>query len=584
MFVPIFSFEILSHRRYNVTCKRVHVKVDYSFVINSFSPNTIFRRIQKFSRGGVSVDKGMRRDIGVFALTMTGLGSIIGSGWLFGSWKAAKVAGPAAVLAWVLGMAVIILIGLTYAELGSRFPQAGGMVRYAHYSHGSFVGFLSGWANWIAIVSVIPIEAEASIQYMSSWPWSWAQWTHGLYVGKTLTPPGLALAAVLVIIYFLLNYWTVKLFARANSLITVFKFVVPALTVIGLIVAGFHPGNFTQYGGFAPNGWASVLTAIATSGIIFAFNGFQSPVNLAGEARNPNRSVPIAVIGSVLIAGVIYLFLQVAFIGAVRPDMLSQGWAGINLRSPFADLALAWGLNWLAIILFLDAFVSPSGTGITYTATTARMVYGMRQNGYFPNVFGRIHPLFGVPRAAMWFNLAVAYTFMLLFRGWGELAGVISVATLISYVTGPIAVMAFRRMGDALKPSLRIKGMSIIAPIAFMFASLILYWAKWPLTGEVIFVMLIGLPIYLYYQARQGWAAFGQHLKSGLWLIVYLLWMALVSYLGSDKFGGSNVLPYGPDMIVVAVTSLAFYVWGVRSGLSAKESQQLQDASEELSA
>ncbi|MBX6351859.1 MAG: APC family permease [Thermoflavifilum sp.] len=526
----------------------------------------------------------MRRDLGVFALTMAGLGSIIGSGWLFGSWKAAKVAGPAALLAWVLGMAVIILIGLTYAELGAMFPQSGGMVRYAHYSHGSFVGFLSGWANWIAIVSVIPIEAEASIQYMSSWPWSWAQWTHHLYVDKTLTPPGLALAAVLVIIYFLLNYWTVKLFARANNLITVFKFVVPALTVIGLIVAGFHSGNFTQYGGFAPNGWASVLTAVATSGVIFAFNGFQSPVNLAGEARNPQRAVPVAVIGSVLIAGVIYLLLQTAFIGAVRPDMVGHGWSGINLTSPFADLALAWGLNWLAIILFLDAFVSPSGTGITYTATTARMLYGMERNGYFPQVFGRIHPVFGVPRAAMWLNLAVAFVFMLLFRGWGELSGVISVATLISYVTGPIAVMVFRRMGDGIERPLKIKGMSVIAPIAFVFASLILYWAKWPLTGEVILVMIIGLPTYFYYQSRKGWYVCRRHLRSGLWLIVYLLWMALVSYLGSSKFGGSNVLPYGPDMVVVAVSSLVFYFWGVRSGLSVKEAKVLRDASEELSA
>jgi len=231
------------------------------------------------------MDKGMRREIHLVALTMTGLGSIIGSGWLFGAWKAAKVAGPAAIVAWILGMAVILLIGLTYAELGPMFPRSGGMVRYAHYSHGSFVGFLSGWANWIAIASVIPIEAEASIQYMSSWPWHWAAWTHHLYVNKTLTPPGLLLAAILVFIYFLLNYWTVKLFARANTAITVFKFIIPALTVIGLIAAHFDTRNFTQYGGFAPNGWSSVLTAIATSGVIFAFNGFQSPVNLAGEAR-----------------------------------------------------------------------------------------------------------------------------------------------------------------------------------------------------------------------------------------------------------------------------------------------------------
>ncbi|KRW90787.1 amino acid:proton symporter [Alicyclobacillus tengchongensis] len=514
------------------------------------------------------MEKGMRRDIGLLALTMTGLGSIIGSGWLFGAWKAAKVAGPGALVAWVLGVIVILLIGLTYAELGSMFPQSGGMVRYAHYSHGSFVGFLSGWANWIAIVSVIPVEAEASIQYMSSWPWHWAAWTHGLYHNKTLTPPGLVLAGVLVLIYFFLNYWTVKVFARSNTTITVFKFIIPALTVIGLMAAGFHGQNFTQYGGFTPNGWSSVLTAIATSGVIFAFNGFQSPVNLAGEARNPSRNIPLAVIGSILLAGVIYLLLQIAFIGAVRGNMLTHGWAGLNLNSPFADLALSLGVNWLAIVLFLDAFVSPSGTGITYTATTARMVHGMQQNGYFPSVFGRIHPLYGVPRAAMWLNLVIAYIFMLMFRGWGELSGVISVATLISYVTGPISVIAFRRMGDAVKRPVKVRGMSVIAPIAFIFASLILYWAQWPLTGEVIVVIIIGLPIYFYYMAKGGWQDIGRQIRSGIWLIVYLLWMALISFLGSKQFGGSNVIPYGIDMVVVAISALLFYVWGVRSAFA----------------
>ncbi|WP_206832262.1 APC family permease [Alicyclobacillus fructus] len=529
------------------------------------------------------MDKGMRREIHLVALTMTGLGSIIGSGWLFGAWKAAKVAGPAAIVAWILGMAVILLIGLTYAELGPMFPRSGGMVRYAHYSHGSFVGFLSGWANWIAIASVIPIEAEASIQYMSSWPWHWAQWTHHLYVNKTLTPPGLLLAAILVFIYFLLNYWTVKLFARANTLITVFKFIIPALTVIGLIAAHFDTHNFTQYGGFAPNGWASVLTAIATSGVIFAFNGFQSPINLAGEARNPSRNVPLAVIGSVLLAGVIYLCLQAAFIGSMPGNLLSHGWASINLKSPFADLALALNVNWLAIILFLDAFVSPSGTGITYTATTARMVHGLEANGYFPKVFGRIHPRYGVPRAAMWLNLVIAYIFMLMFRGWGELSGVISVATLISYVTGPIAVMAFRKMGENVERPVRVPGMAVIAPIAFIFASLILYWAQWPLTGEVIIVIIIGLPIYFYYTAKAGWRGFSEHFRRGLWLIVYLLWMALVSFLGSGKFGGIGVLPYGWDMVVVAVSALVFYLWGVRSGFPKPnfpegENPQLADA------
>jgi hypothetical protein len=291
----------------------------------------------------MSSSNAIRRDVGPFALMLTGLGSIIGSGWLFGAWKAAGLAGPGAVWAWVLGAAIIMTIALTYAELGAMFPESGGMVRYGHYSHGSLVGFIAAWANWIAIVSVIPVEAEASVQYMASWPWTWAQDLYHVTDGVgELSHTGLGIAAVLVIIYFLLNFWSVKLFAHSNTAITVFKLVVPAATGLALIASGFHPENFSVgiHGGDHAIDFPAVLTAVATAGIVFSFNGFQSPVNLAGEARNPGRSIPFAVVGSILLATVIYVILQVAYLGSVPRDLLAQaGWHGINFRSPFAELA-----------------------------------------------------------------------------------------------------------------------------------------------------------------------------------------------------------------------------------------------------
>ncbi|MET7289619.1 APC family permease [Streptomyces sp. NPDC005573] len=504
-----------------------------------------------------------RRSMGLPALFMTGLGSIIGSGWLFGAWKAARVAGPAAIVAWLIGAVVILLIASSYMELGAMFPQSGGMVRYAQYSHGSLAGFIGGWANWIAIVSVIPIEAQASAQHMASWKWHWAR---QMYDGHTLRPTGLAVAAVLVVFYFFINYWTVKAFSRANSFITVFKFVIPAVTAVALISSGFHSGNFHQHGGFAPHGISAVLTAVATSGIVFAFNGFQSPVNMAGEARDPGRNVPLAVIGSVLVAAVVYVGLQIAFIGAVPGHDLLDGWEGVDFSSPFADLALAVNLNWLAVLLYGDAFVSPSGTGMTYTATTARMIQGMSEQGHLPKVLGQLHPRYGVPRPAMWLNLVVSFVFLCVFRGWGTLSAVIGVATVISYVTGPVCVVVLRRTAPGLARPLRLKALPVLAPAAFVLASEVLYWSRWPLTGQVILIMVVGLPVYFFYQSKGGFADFGRHLRSGIWLPAYLMWEALLSVAGSGEFGGHGLVPYGWDMALVAVSSLAFYRWGTRSG------------------
>ena len=518
----------------------------------------------------MSNESAIRRDVGAIALMYTGLGSIIGSGWLFGAWRAAQLAGPGAVWAWVIGAVVILCVAFAYAELGAMFPESGGAVRYGHYSHGSLVGFVAGWAAWIAIVSVIPVEAEASVQYMSSWPWDW---THALYVHAAngqgeLTPPGLAISALLVVVYFLINFWGVKLFAETNSVITFIKLVVPAGTAIALICSSFHRENFQIgiHGGAHATDLASILTAVATSGIVFSYNGFQTPVNLAGESRNPGRDVPFGIFGSLAISTVVYLLLQVAFLGAVAPEHLGQGWAALEFSSPFAQLALALNLNWLALMLYADAFVSPSGTGSTYTATTARMIYAMERSATLPKVLGEVHPRFGIPRPAMWFNLAVSFIFLFFFRGWGKLAAVISVATIVTYLVGPVAVMVLRRTAPALHRPLRVRGLQVLAPLAFVLATLMLFWARWPHTGEIMLLLILPLPVYLYYQAQGQWRDFGRHLRGAWWLVAYLAAVAALSWAGSKEFEGHDYIPYGWDQLCVAVAALLFYAWGVKSG------------------
>jgi amino acid transporter len=203
---------------------------------------------------------------------------------------------------------------------------------------------------------------------------------------------------------------------------------------------------------------------------------------------------------------------------------------------------------------------------MTYTATTARMLYGMERNGTLPAILGRVHPKWGVPRPAMWVNLAVSFLFLFFFRGWGSLAAVISVATIISYLTGPVSVMTLRRTAPELSRPLRLSGLPLLAGVAFIMSTELLYWAKWPLTGEIILLMVVALPVYFYYQAKAGWHDFGRQMKGAWWLVCYLPTLAIVSWAGSTIFGGKGYLPYGWDLALVAVIGLAFYLWGVQSG------------------
>jgi len=507
----------------------------------------------------------LNKTIGLVGLTFAGMTCMIGSGWLFGAYKAAKLAGPGALIAWLIGGAAILCIALTYIELGSMLPRIGGMVRYMDYTHGALAGFLTAWCNWLAIVTVIPVEAVASIQYLSSWPW---QWAHNLFNPGTsaLSTTGLLLASLLVVFYFLINYWSVRLFLRFMVLITVVKIFVPFFTVIALIYSGFHAANFTAYQHtFLPFGWAGIFTAVATSGIVFAFHGFQSIINLAGEAKNPGRNVPLAIIFSIVVVLILYLALQITFIGAVTPAQVMQGWQHLVFSSPFAQLALALNLHVLVLSLYVDAFISPSGTAVTYMATTTRMLYGMGRNGHMPKFMTYLDSRFQIPRNALWTNLLVSFVFLWLFRGWEHLVPIVSVTGVISYLTGPIAVVALRRLASDLPRPVRMPLLKVIASLAFVVISLILYWAHWPLTGQVIFIVAFGLLFYFYYQTKAGWPNFFQQIKSSLWLILYLFAIALLSYLGSTDFGGRNFIPYGWDMLAVVIVSLGFFMWGIQS-------------------
>ncbi|WP_261664826.1 APC family permease [Deinococcus sp. Marseille-Q6407] len=507
-----------------------------------------------------------KRSISPLALMFTCLGSIIGSGWLFGAFNTAKIAGPAAILAWILGMLMMIVIALSYVELGTMSPESGGMGRYAQYSHGPLAGVLASWANWISMLVIPPIEAVASVQYMAGWGLSWTQ---GFVQGGSLSSSGLLAATLLMLLYVLLNFWTVALFAKSNTAITFFKLVVPLLTGVCLLYYGFHPQNFTDpaAGGVAPYGWAAVLTGVATGGVVFSFNGFQSPINLAGEAQRPGRSVPLAVVGGLLLAGLIYVLLQVAFIGAVDPQTLhAAGWKGLHFKSPFAELVGALGLNWLALTLYADAVISPSGTGITYTATTARALQALSRSGYMPAWLGRLHPTLRVPRAALIVNLVLSLLALYLFPNWEELAAVVSVTCVVGFLTGPVSVASLRRTAPDARRPLRLPALNLLAPLGFVFASLLVYWSRWPLNGEIMLLVMLGLPIFLVLQAREGWRDTPRHLRSGGWLVAYLAVMTLLSYLGSHEFGGIGLLPYGVDFAVVAAVSLAFYSWGIRSG------------------
>ena len=533
-------------------------------------------------------DHRMRRDIGRIGLLFTGIGSVIGSGWLFGALNAAEIAGPAALLSWAIGGVMIVFIGLCYAEIGVMFPHTGGVVRFPHYAFGSFASFTTGWITWLAAASVAPIEVEAALQYATNYlPWLTALSPDGTPV---LTGPGYAVAAGLMLVFCVINVFGVRWFARVNTAIVWRKLAIIVLVVVVFLVVAFDGSHLASAGGFAPYGAHGVFSAIATGGIAFSYFGFRQGVELAGETRNPQRNIPLTLIGSVVICGVIYILLQLAFLGAVPSSSLRDGWASVGTNftgdtnvlaqfGPLAAIAGVIGATWLAVLLYVDAVVSPAGTGLIYTTVTSRLSYAMARNENAPNALSRMNAQ-GVPWVSIILAFIVGLIFFLPFPGWQKLVGFITSATVLSFGSGPLALMALRAQLPDRVRRFRLRGGIVVPFLAFWSSNLIVYWSGWDTNWKLFVAVLLGLVLFGVRELLARGRTPRLDLRHGLWVLPWLGGLCLISWLGSypnlgKGAGNVGVIDFNLGFLVTFLLS-ALVMWlAQRSRLPAERVRDL---------
>ncbi len=544
--------------------------------------------ISERSGNELSLDfEGMQRDASFFDLIWASEGSIIGSGWLFGALTAATLAGPAVIISWIIASVIIIILALVHAELGGMFPVTGGTSRYPHYSFGSFAGATFGWFAYVQAAAVAPIEVLAVIQYFSS-----VSWAHGIWNANKgiLSGSGIVVAIVLMILFTAVNLIGIRWLARANTSITSWKVIIPILTIIIFLLFKFHGSNFSAGGGFflKSGAFKAILDAIPAGGIVFSLLGFEQAVQIAGESKNPSRDVPRAVIGSIVLGGLIYILVQVAFIGALDPALLTQAgtWAHLNdpntknvaiqalQASPFFTVAKLAGIGWLAWILRVDAAVSPGGTALIYLTSASRISFGLSKNGYVPDAFEKNNK-FKVPTVAILVTSGVGILFLLPFPSWNSMVGVITSASVIMYAGAPLALGALRKTKADLPRSYRLPAADILAPVSFILANWIVYWSGWVTYSTlmvffIIGVILIGASFVFNLNSHRpdiDWTA-------AIWVVPYLVGMGILSWFGQfgtghpfNGFygfehilnGGTLAIPFYWDLLIVAAFSLVIY-------------------------
>jgi amino acid transporter len=532
----------------------------------------------------------LRRHVGVVGLLFASVGSIIGSGWLFGALNASVEAGPAAILSWALGGFLILLIALVYAELGTMFPLSGGVVRYPHMSFGSFASYTTAWITWVAVATTAPIEVEAALQYGTKYAAFTREHTVDGESVHTLTALGYGTAVVLMAVFVVVNYFGIRWFARINNVLVWWKLGMIALVIVAFLITAFHGGNFNDHG-FAPNGVHGVFTAVATSGIVFSYLGFRQGIELAGETDNPRRNVPLAVIGSVLITGLLYIGLQVAFIAALDPSTLddSGGWANLSFENdfgPLAALASLLGLGWLAVLLYIDAIVSPGDTGLIYTTITARISYAAAKNGNAPEVLAKNTDR-GVPLVSLIVAFVVGLIVFLPFPSWQQLVGFITSATVLSFASGPLVMMALRKQVPDEERPFRLPGGHVIPMLAFFGSNLIIYWSGWDIVWKLMVSVMLGFAVLGIFTLTGKVSAPKMDFPSGAsWLLPWLGGLTLISYIGNfpedPRKGNLGWLNFETSVAVILVFSVVIYLIAHAVRLSPEEAQEnIDDVREE---
>jgi amino acid transporter len=514
----------------------------------------------------------LRRDVGLLPLFMVSAGSVIGSGWLLGTLNASEVAGPAAIVSWIVGAILLIGIALVYAELGSTYPISGGTARFTWIHTGTLGGFFCGTFSYLQAVAIAPIEVEASLGYLN------AKWWHGLENSQSLlTGKGLVVGVLAMFLFTALNLLGVKWMAEGNTIAMVWKIIVPVATVILIMTHAFHSSNFTAGGGFMPYGVKGIFIALPL-GVIFALEGFEQAAQLAGEARNPKRDVPLAVVGSMLMGAALYLALEVCFIGALNPHNVVHGWANpfgnAGSFGPYYTLATSVGLGWLGTVLIVDALISPGGTGLVYLASTSRLSYSLARVRFLPPVFANIDRR-GVP----WFSIVFGGVFgcflFLPFGGWAKLVGAITAASSFMYGFAPIAAVSLRKSDPERTRPYKVPGLSIIAPFSFVVSGLIIYWSGTSNVVKLDIAVLVFLVLY-FIARRLDPTQQPIDFKAGAFAVPWILGLTIFSIFGGSYVGGysqvfgikiNHHMPFWWDIGAIAIYSLIVFYYAINSRL-----------------
>ena len=506
------------------------------------------------SHSNSSGSPGLKRQLGLWSMTLAVVTGTIGSGWLFAPYLCAKDAGPFSMLAWIFGGLMSFLIAIVFAELGAVVTSSGALAAIPLLTHGRTSGFIGGWSVWIAYVSIPTIEVLAMLEYMASkLPWLTVNDGHG----QVLSHAGMACGILLLILFAWINLSGVGILAKWIDGLTFWKLTIPLLVSAMLMWKQSHWVNL--HADIPWNGSVrdDVLRAVSTGGVLFSLLGFRTSMDLAGESRRPQRDVPLSMGLGLLISLAIYMVLQLAFLVSVDPAQIaSHGWAGLTLAAhggPLVAIAMGAGLIWVANLLLIDAVLSPGATGMAYLGVSSRVSWMMGRCGLLPKCFEQLNN-----QSVPWFGLlcSTAIGILMLFGGpsWQKIVGFLTATMVIALAIGPISLMALRKQLPEIERPFRLRGAGIWSRVAFVMATWSILWCGRTSVIWAVGLILVPTALFVIPQRLRGRSL---DLRNSLWWILYLGGLIVILLVtGPDGWHSLTVLE---QRILTAIFALAVF-------------------------
>ena len=457
--------------------------------------------------------KSLTRTLGAFQLTMLGIGAIIGTGIFVLTAEAANKAGPAMMISFVIAAVVCGLAALCYSELASMVPVSGSAYTYSYATFGEIIAWIVGWA----LVLEYAIAASAVSVGWSGYMVGLVENIFAIEVGNDFVAgpfdanPGIinVPAMLIALLCMALLLIGTKESARFNAILVAIK--VSALMLF--LVLALPAMNAENFQPFSPNGFfakevvdpitnnmATVGVAAAAASIFFAYVGFDAVSTAAEETINPQRNIPIGLIGSLAICTIIYMLVAAGATGAVGAQPggeLSQS------KEALAFVLNEIGHGWAGKLVAISAAIALPSVILMMMFGQTRIFFVMARDGLLPDMFSKLHPKYGTPHVVTLCTGVFVALFAALFPV-GKLADISNSGTLFAFFTVAVGVMILRRTNPDRPRPFRTPLYFLVCPLAaagcvFLFFQLSGY-------TELMFLgwTTIGLVVYFLYSRRRS--------------------------------------------------------------------------------